>query len=46
MILDPSSDRNNVKAKLSKLHEKMEEMQKMAFTYKSYQKNFKVRPIF
>lgn len=42
MILDPKADREKVKASLLKMHKTMEELQQKAFTYKSYQKNFKV----
>lgn len=42
MILDPKADQLQVKRTLEKLHSQMETLQKTAFTYKSYQKNFKV----
>ena len=42
MILDANADHATVKKTLTRLHEKMEELQQRAFTYKSYQKNFKV----
>ena len=42
MILDANADVNQVKETLERLHSKMEELQKRAFLYKSYQKNFKV----
>ena len=42
MILDPSSDKDRVVSLLKKLLNQMEELQQRAFTYKSYQKNFKV----
>ena len=42
MILDPTSDQAKVKSTLEKLAQQMEDLQKTAFTYKSYQKNFKV----
>ena len=42
MILDATADQEQIKKTLSHLQEKMEELQKRAFTYKSYQKNFKV----
>ena len=42
MILDSTADKENVLRMLSKLQTRMEELQKRAFTFKSYQKNFKV----
>ncbi|XP_074661680.1 dynein axonemal heavy chain 6-like [Tubulanus polymorphus] len=42
MILDPKSEKDKVRAMLKKLLDQMEDLQKRAFTYKSYQKNFKV----
>ena len=42
MILDASADQVTVRRTLQKMHERMEELQKRAFLYKSYQKNFKV----
>ena len=42
MILDASADQVSVRRTLQKMHERMEELQKRAFLYKSYQKNFKV----
>nr|XP_006813236.1 PREDICTED: dynein heavy chain 6, axonemal [Saccoglossus kowalevskii] len=42
MILDANADRDKIVTILNKLQEKMSKLQKTAFTYKSYQKNFKV----
>ena len=42
MILDPRADQLQVKRSLEKLNSQMEELNKTAFVYKSYQKNFKV----
>ena len=42
MILDAGADQVTVRRTLQKMHERMEELQKRAFLYKSYQKNFKV----
>ncbi|XP_055873384.1 dynein axonemal heavy chain 6-like isoform X2 [Biomphalaria glabrata] len=42
MILDPSSDKEKVRALLKKMLATMEKLQEQAFTYKSYQKSFKV----
>ncbi|XP_070535810.1 dynein axonemal heavy chain 6-like isoform X2 [Ptychodera flava] len=42
MILDANADREKIMSVLAKLQDKMERIQKTAFTYKSYQKNFKV----
>ena len=42
MILDPKSNQVKVKNTLEKLNLQMEELSKTSFTYKSYQKNFKV----
>ncbi|CAB4027440.1 dynein heavy chain 6, axonemal-like isoform X1, partial [Paramuricea clavata] len=42
IILDPSSESEKVVGFLGELQEKMDELQKRAFMYKSYQKNFKV----
>ena len=42
MILDPAADKDRVGSLLKKLLSQMEELQQRAFTYKSYQKNFKV----
>ena len=42
MILDASADMLIVRKQLDKLQTTMEELQKRAFTYKAYQKNFKV----
>jgi len=43
MILDAGSEPMKVKALLARLAERIDELEKRAFTYKSYQKNFKVR---
>ena len=43
MILDAGADKAKIRNVLTKLHNRMEELQKRAFMYKSYQKNFKVR---
>ncbi|KAL5020433.1 hypothetical protein ScPMuIL_003325 [Solemya velum] len=42
LILDPSADKDKVRNILKKLLNQMDDLQKHAFTYKSYQKNFKV----
>ena len=42
-ILDSSSQSEDIIQYLGVLQEKMDELQQTAFTYKSYQKNFKVR---
>ncbi|KAL3884515.1 hypothetical protein ACJMK2_024650, partial [Sinanodonta woodiana] len=42
IILDVHSEKEKVKNVLKKLLVQMDELQKRAFTYKSYQKNFKV----
>jgi dynein heavy chain len=42
MILDPTAEKSKVRNILTKLLSQMEDLQKRAFTYKSYQKNFKV----
>jgi len=42
MILDAGADKAKLRGVLTKLHNRMEELQKRAFMYKSYQKNFKV----
>lgn len=42
MILDASADQVSIRRTLQKMHDRMEELQKRAFLYKSYQKNFKV----
>ena len=42
-ILDASSQSSEITQYLSNLQEKMDGLQKTAFTYKSYQKNFKVQ---
>ena len=42
MILDANADKLIVKKKLDQLQMTMEELQKRAFQYKAYQKNFKV----
>lgn len=42
IILDPTSDKDRVQSLLKRLLSQMDELQKRAFTYKSYQKNFKV----
>ncbi|XP_046331899.2 dynein axonemal heavy chain 6-like [Haliotis rufescens] len=42
IILDVNSDTDRVKQVLTKLLNQMEDLQKRAYTYKSYQKNFKV----
>ncbi|XP_064645339.1 dynein axonemal heavy chain 6-like [Lineus longissimus] len=42
LILDPTAEKNKVRNILTKLLVQMEDLQKRAFTYKSYQKNFKV----
>ncbi|ESO94694.1 hypothetical protein LOTGIDRAFT_144909 [Lottia gigantea] len=42
MILDANAEKEKVKGLLKKLLNQMDELQKSAFTYKSYQKNFKV----
>ena len=44
MILESTADKVQVRGKLKKLLDQMEELQKRAFLYKSYQKNFKVSP--
>lgn len=41
-ILDPSSQVDKVSEILENMHNQMEDFQKRAFQYKSYQKNFKV----
>ena len=43
IILDLNAERDRVLALLGKLQNQMGDLQKQAFTYKSYQKNFKVR---
>ena len=43
MILDAASDKAMVRKTLDKMHDQMKSLQDKAFTYKSYQKNFKVR---
>ena len=43
MILDANADKEKVRNLLSRLLSQMEDLQKKAFTYKAYQKNFKVR---
>lgn len=43
MILDANAEKSKVKKELDKLQTRMQDLQKRAFTYKSYQKNFKVR---
>ncbi|XP_028414460.1 dynein heavy chain 6, axonemal-like [Dendronephthya gigantea] len=42
IILDPSAESEKVVGFLGELQEKMDDLQKRAFMYKSYQKNFKV----
>ena len=42
MVLDSTSDPAKVKALLVRLAERIDELEKRAFTFKSYQKNFKV----
>ena len=42
MILDAASDKEKVQTILSRLLNQMDDLQQRAFTYKSYQKNFKV----
>ncbi|XP_077994098.1 dynein axonemal heavy chain 6-like [Glandiceps talaboti] len=42
MILDGNADRDKIMTVLSRLQERMSKIQRTAFTYKSYQKNFKV----
>lgn len=42
IILDLNAERDRVLGLLGKLQNQMSELQKQAFTYKSYQKNFKV----
>lgn len=42
MILDPQSDKDKVRTLLKKLLATMDKLQEQAFTYKSYQKTFKV----
>ena len=42
MILDPMSDKDRVRAMLKKMLATMDKLQEQAFTYKNYQKNFKV----
>lgn len=42
MILDSNADQTKVAALLKKLGDRLEELQKQAFQYKTYQKNFKV----
>ncbi|XP_060075174.1 dynein axonemal heavy chain 6-like [Ylistrum balloti] len=42
MILDVNSEKDKVRNILSRLLTQMDDLQKRAFTYKSYQKNFKV----
>ncbi|PVD36438.1 hypothetical protein C0Q70_03422 [Pomacea canaliculata] len=42
MILDPAADKTRVQTLLKKLLTQMDNLQQRAFTYKSYQKNFKV----
>ncbi|XP_059155726.1 dynein axonemal heavy chain 6-like isoform X2 [Physella acuta] len=42
MILDPQSDKDKVRTLLKKLLSTMDKLQEQAFTYKSYQKTFKV----
>jgi hypothetical protein len=46
MILDAKSDRKTVKEMLSGLLTHMDELQKRAFEYKTYQKNFRVSVYF
>lgn len=40
--MDPNSEKDKVKTILKRLLTQMEDLQQRAFTYKSYQKNFKV----
>ena len=42
VILDAGADKEAVRKTLKRMHDRMEELQKRAFLYKSYQKNFKV----
>ncbi|KAK7497834.1 hypothetical protein BaRGS_00010968 [Batillaria attramentaria] len=42
MILDPTADKDRVQTLLKKLLTQMDELQERAFTYKRFQKNFKV----
>ncbi|XP_060586003.1 dynein axonemal heavy chain 6-like [Ruditapes philippinarum] len=42
IILDAAADKEKVKSVLKKLLTQMDDLQQRAFTYKSYQKNFKV----
>lgn len=42
MILDANAEKAKVKKELDKLQTRMQDLQNRAFTYKSYQKNFKV----
>ncbi|XP_012945207.1 dynein heavy chain 6, axonemal, partial [Aplysia californica] len=42
MILDPQADKDRVRSLLKKMLGTLEKLQEQAFTYKSYQKNFKV----
>jgi len=42
MILDVSAEKDKVRSILGRLLTQMDDLQKRAFTYKSYQKNFKV----
>ena len=42
MILDANADQVAVRRTLQKMQDRMEDFQKRAFLYKSYQKNFKV----
>ncbi|XP_013408536.1 dynein heavy chain 6, axonemal [Lingula anatina] len=41
-ILDPRADQTKINNLLKKMSVRLEDLQKRAFTYKSYQKNFKV----
>ena len=42
MILDPESSSENVLKFVGELLSKLDQLQTKAFTYKNYQKNFKV----
>ncbi|CAH1788943.1 unnamed protein product, partial [Owenia fusiformis] len=42
LILDPNADNQKVQQILKKLQDQMDELQKRAYSYKAYQKNFKV----
>jgi len=42
MVLDANADPEKVTGLLGRLAERIDELERRAFTYKSYQKNFKV----